>query len=161
MTSPAHGTCAVSRAGPHERIVPGTRSARSANRTRSVQQGELHTRPHVNPSVPNSYNTRHLHSPSTRPARIRRGAFSCRIAIAQTRACGPCVKSAMDLVRANARTRRGCQINPLRPSRLAFLVSHLNRSASHLHTCAHAFHDTRILHTLQHALWDNHIGDSC
>jgi len=44
VTSPTHLTCAVSRAGPHERIVPGTRSARSANRTRGVQHVELHTR---------------------------------------------------------------------------------------------------------------------
>jgi len=44
VTSPAHRTCAVSRACPHEHIVPGTRSARSANRTRGAQHGELHTR---------------------------------------------------------------------------------------------------------------------
>jgi len=44
VTSLAHRTCAVSRAGQHERIVPGTRSARSANRTRGKQHVELLTR---------------------------------------------------------------------------------------------------------------------
>ena len=41
MTSLAHRTCSVSRAGQPERFVPGTRSA---NRTRGAQHVDLHTR---------------------------------------------------------------------------------------------------------------------
>ena len=44
MTSLAHRTCAVSRAGQPERIDPEIRSARSANRTRGMQHMELRTR---------------------------------------------------------------------------------------------------------------------
>ena len=44
VTSPAQRTCMVSRAGPPERIVPGTRSACSANRTHGAQHVELHKR---------------------------------------------------------------------------------------------------------------------
>jgi len=47
MTSPAHRTCVVSRAGQHERIVPGTRSACSANRLHSMQHVELRTCAHM------------------------------------------------------------------------------------------------------------------
>ena len=47
MTSPAHRACAVSRAGWHERIVLGNRSARSANRTRGMQHVMPRTRAHV------------------------------------------------------------------------------------------------------------------
>ena len=44
VTSLAHRTCAVSRAGQPERIIPGTRSARSANRTRGMQHVMPRTR---------------------------------------------------------------------------------------------------------------------
>ena len=44
VTSLAHSTCAVSRAGQPERLILVTRSARSANRTRGAQHGEIHTR---------------------------------------------------------------------------------------------------------------------
>ena len=44
VTSVAQRTCTACRAGQPERIVPWTRSARSANRTRGAQHGELHTR---------------------------------------------------------------------------------------------------------------------
>ena len=68
MTSLAHRACAVSRAGEHARIVPETRSVRSANRTHGMQHVEPRTRAHVgrprgNPCVPNSSNTRCHFSP--------------------------------------------------------------------------------------------------
>ena len=47
VTSPVHRTCAVSRAGQPERIVPGTRSTRSANRTHGVQHVMPRTRAHM------------------------------------------------------------------------------------------------------------------
>jgi len=51
MTSPAHRACAVSRAGQHARIIPETRSARSANITPGMQHVMPRTRPHVGTPV--------------------------------------------------------------------------------------------------------------
>jgi len=44
VTSLAHETCMACRAGPPERVVPGARSARSANGTRGAQHVMPHTR---------------------------------------------------------------------------------------------------------------------
>ena len=51
MTSLAHRACAVSCAGQHARIVPETRSVRSANRTRGMQHVMPCTGAHVGPRV--------------------------------------------------------------------------------------------------------------
>jgi len=51
LTSPAHRACAVCHAGQHERIVPETRSACSANRTRSMQHVMSRTRAHMGTPV--------------------------------------------------------------------------------------------------------------
>ena len=150
VRSPAHRTCAVSRAGPHKRIVPGTRSARSANRTRGTKHGELHTRTRM----------------WTRPFQIRTtlviyilavhaaGSYPTWSVLALDCDRADCaglrvraVKRAADLVRAVARTRRGCQINPLRPSRLATPVSRLDQSVVHFHARTYACHVTHTTRT--------------
>jgi len=76
----------------------------------------------------------------------------------------------MDPVRAIARTRRGCQINALRPIKLAIQVSRLDRSVYQFHARTHARHDTHTTrtfqhthttHTLYHTHWAIYIRDSC
>jgi len=51
VTSPAHRTCPACCTGQHERIVPETRSARPANRTRGMQHVMPRTRAHVGTPV--------------------------------------------------------------------------------------------------------------